>query len=102
MESAEVVFVDGDDVPVTHKHAEYMVVLRDADDPDGVALYYTPDEWEAFVLGVKDSEFDDLAEIAAVPPTDAPERPAEDGAAPERTFPWTGRPGLFEGSRTQS
>jgi len=37
-----------------------MVVLRNAADPDGDALYYTPDEWQAFILGVKDGEFDDL------------------------------------------
>ena len=60
-ELVEVVFVDGADVPIKHKHAERMVVMRDAADPDGDALYYTPDEWQAFVLGVKDGEFDDLA-----------------------------------------
>lgn len=96
VESAEVVFVDGGDVPVTHKYAEYMVVLRDANDPDGVALYYTPDEWEAFVLGVKDGEFDDMAEIAATPPNPAPEQSG--GGTTDRTFPWTGRPALFAGS----
>lgn len=100
VESAEVVFVDGTEVPVTHKHAEYMVVLRDADDPEGAALYYTPDEWEAFVLGVKDGEFDDMAEVAAAPPTPAPEEPGDEGS--ERAFPWTGRPGLFAGNRAQS
>jgi hypothetical protein len=104
VESAEVVFVDGAEVPVTHKHAEYMVVLRDADDPEGAALYYTPDEWEAFVLGVKDGEFDDMAEVAATPPTPtlapAPEQPGDEGSG--RAFPWTGRPGLFAGNRAQS
>lgn len=62
IEAAEVLFVDGADVPIDHKHAEHMVVLRDADDPDAVALYYTPNEWEAFLLGVKDGEFDDMVE----------------------------------------
>lgn len=60
-EVVEIVFVDGAAVPVKHKHADRMVVMRDAADPDGDALYYTPDEWQAFILGVKDGEFDDMA-----------------------------------------
>jgi Domain of unknown function (DUF397) len=60
-DSVEIVFVDGADVPIKHKHADRMVVLRNAANPDGDALYYTPNEWEAFVLGVKDGEFDDTA-----------------------------------------
>jgi hypothetical protein len=35
--------------------------------PDGDALYYTPAEWEAFILGVKDGEFDDMVEDAPSP-----------------------------------
>ncbi|MFB9838840.1 DUF397 domain-containing protein [Actinoallomurus acaciae] len=82
-------FVDGADVPVKHKHDDHMVVLRDADNPDGDALYYTPNEWEAFVLGVKDGEFDDLATGPGVP---MPEPDASnDGQS--AAFPWTGRPG---------
>jgi len=102
VESAEVVFVDGSEVPVAHKHGEYMVVLRDADDPDGAALYYTPDEWEAFVLGVKDGEFDDMVDLASGTPAAAVGGP---GTAPDQTagdtraFPWTGRPGLLAGDR---
>lgn len=61
IDSLEVVFVDGTDVSIQHKHADHMVILRDAADPDGDALYYTPDEWEAFILGIKDGEFDDMA-----------------------------------------
>lgn len=61
VESVEIVFMDGEDVPIKHKHADQMVVMRDAAYPDGDALYYTPDEWQAFILGVKDGEFDDLA-----------------------------------------
>jgi Domain of unknown function (DUF397) len=60
--TVEIVFVDGADLPIKHKHADRMVVLRDAADPDGDALYYTPDEWQAFILGVKDGEFDTMAE----------------------------------------
>lgn len=62
IETVEILFVDGKDVPVEHKHDDHMVVMRDAADPDGDALYYTPDEWQAFILGVKDGEFDDMVD----------------------------------------
>jgi hypothetical protein len=32
--------------------------LRDSKDPDGPVLYFTPAEWDAFIKGAKDSEFD--------------------------------------------
>ena len=35
-----------------------LVALRYADEPDGTILIYTPAEWEAFVAGVRDGEFD--------------------------------------------
>lgn len=35
-----------------------LYVMRDAADPDGNTLYFTAAEWEAFVKGVKDGEFD--------------------------------------------
>jgi hypothetical protein len=41
--------------------AEKLYLMRDAKNPDGPVLAFTPAEWEAFVLGVKDGEFD-LAE----------------------------------------
>ncbi len=31
--------------------------LRDAKNPDGPALIFTPGEWRAFVAGAKDGEF---------------------------------------------
>lgn len=34
------------------------VALRNPADPNGTVLRYTPAEWEAFVLGVRDGEFD--------------------------------------------
>jgi hypothetical protein len=34
------------------------MAVRDSLDPDGPILYFTPAEWEAFVGGVKDGEFD--------------------------------------------
>ena len=36
------------------------VAVRNARDPEGPALVYTPAEISAFVLGAKDGEFDDL------------------------------------------
>ncbi|MCD0448215.1 DUF397 domain-containing protein [Actinocorallia sp. API 0066] len=38
------------------------IVMSNAAEPDGPRLYFTEGEWEAFVLGVKDGEFDDLLE----------------------------------------
>lgn len=48
-----------------------LVAMRHADDPGGTILIYTPEEWEAFVGGVRDGELDlsvlvDDAERAAV------------------------------------
>ncbi|MCO5973627.1 DUF397 domain-containing protein [Actinoallomurus soli] len=60
-------FVDGEDVPVKHKVAARMVVLRDSVTSEGTSLYYTPDEWQAFVLGVKDGEFDDMTAVPVSP-----------------------------------
>ena len=34
------------------------IALRDGDNPDGPALIFTPAEWDAFVGGAKDGEFD--------------------------------------------
>jgi Domain of unknown function (DUF397) len=42
----EVAFVDG------------AVAVRDSKQPDGPVLVFTPDEWDAFVGGAKDGEFD--------------------------------------------
>jgi len=35
-----------------------LVALRYAEEPDGTILIYTPEEWDAFVEGVKDGEFE--------------------------------------------
>ncbi len=32
--------------------------VRNSTDPDGPVLYFTPAEWDAFVGGAKDGEFD--------------------------------------------
>ena len=42
----EVAFVEG------------AVVVRDSKNPDGARLVFTPKEWDAFVEGAKDGEFD--------------------------------------------
>lgn len=61
-------FINPEDAPADfHKKAEvnpgeHVVVMRDAKHPDGLVLYFTEAEWEAFIGGVKDGEFDDLLE----------------------------------------
>jgi Domain of unknown function (DUF397) len=42
----EVAFVDG------------AIAVRDSRDPGGAVLLFTPAEWDAFVGGAKDGEFD--------------------------------------------
>jgi hypothetical protein len=42
----EVAFVEG------------AIVVRDSRHPDGPQLIFTPNEWDAFVEGAKDGEFD--------------------------------------------
>ncbi|WP_354638984.1 DUF397 domain-containing protein [Kitasatospora camelliae] len=37
---------------------EGHIAMRDGRDPDGPALIFTPAEWQAFVLGARDGEFD--------------------------------------------
>ncbi|ASW52979.1 DUF397 domain-containing protein [Plantactinospora sp. KBS50] len=34
------------------------IAVRDSKNPNGAALIFTPDEWDAFVGGAKDGEFD--------------------------------------------
>jgi hypothetical protein len=34
------------------------IVVREAGNPAGPVLLFTPDEWDAFVAGAKDGEFD--------------------------------------------
>jgi hypothetical protein len=36
------------------------VAVRNSRDPEGPALLYTPAEMEAFILGVRDGDFDNL------------------------------------------
>ncbi|EID53346.1 DUF397 domain-containing protein [Saccharomonospora xinjiangensis] len=43
---------------VAHRDAATYVVLREAADPDGTVLVFTPSEWDAFLLGARAGEFD--------------------------------------------
>ena len=53
------VIITTDTSAAPHKAGEPMLyVMYDAAHPDGDKLYFTEAEWEAFVLGVKDGEFD--------------------------------------------
>jgi Domain of unknown function (DUF397) len=58
-ESRVEVYVTTDTSAAPHKADEArLYVMYDAADPDGEKLYFTEAEWDAFVLGVKDGEFD--------------------------------------------
>jgi hypothetical protein len=50
--------------------SDYVITMRDGSKPDGPVLYFTPAEWDAFVAGVRDGEFD-LDETGAL--VDLPE-----------------------------
>ena len=54
---------DGNGVEVaieagSKENSDHVITVRDAKNPDGPKLIFTPDEWDAFVAGVKDGEFD--------------------------------------------
>ena len=58
-ESRVEVYVTSDTSAAPHKADESrLYVMYDAANPDGDKLYFTEAEWDAFVLGVKDGEFD--------------------------------------------
>jgi Domain of unknown function (DUF397) len=58
-ESRVEVYITTDTSAAPHKAEEpKLYVMYDAAHPDGDKLYFTEAEWEAFVLGVKDGEFD--------------------------------------------
>ncbi|WP_405393436.1 DUF397 domain-containing protein [Microbispora hainanensis] len=58
----EIAVVDAAQVRAQYKvDAERLYLVRDSKDPDGSVLAFTPSEWDAFVGGVKDGEFDDLS-----------------------------------------
>lgn len=43
---------------VPHTDGVTYTAMRQASDPDGHILVFTPTEWDAFVKGVRDGEFD--------------------------------------------
>jgi hypothetical protein len=54
---------DGEGVEVaaeagSKENSDHVITVRDAKHPDGPKLFFTPDEWHAFVAGVKNGEFD--------------------------------------------
>jgi hypothetical protein len=60
-------FIDAADVPDEHRKdnkvfeaGQQAIVMKDAKHPEGPVLYFTEAEWDAFIGGVKDGEFDDL------------------------------------------
>ena len=58
-ESRVEVYITTDTSAAPHKAGEAkLYVMYDAANPDGDKLYFTEAEWDAFVLGVKDGEFD--------------------------------------------
>jgi uncharacterized protein DUF397 len=67
-ESRVEVYVTTDTSAAPHKAGEpKLYVMYDAAHPEGDKLYFTEAEWDAFVLGVKDGEFD-LDEEGNLPP----------------------------------
>jgi hypothetical protein len=61
-----------------HKADEpYLYVMYDASKPDSGKLYFTQAEWDAFVSGVRDGEFD-LDDDGNLPPVPEDQRTGED------------------------
>jgi hypothetical protein len=52
--AVEVAFIAGEEAEVTQ-----WVLMRVAGDPEGRVLVYDRNEWECFLDGVRDGEFDD-------------------------------------------
>lgn len=58
----EVAIAEVGQAGVEHKaEAERLYLVRDSKGPVGPVLAFTPSEWDAFIGGVKDGEFDDPA-----------------------------------------
>jgi hypothetical protein len=43
---------------VPHTDGVTYVAVRNSAEPDGLSLIFTPSEWDAFIAGAKDGEFD--------------------------------------------
>lgn len=48
----------GNDSCVEVAFVDEAIAVRDSKNPTGAALIYTRDEWDAFLAGCKDGEFD--------------------------------------------
>jgi hypothetical protein len=57
-------FSNGNCVEVTSLPAG-QIGVRDSKDPEGPVLRFTPDEWHAFLGGVRNGEFDSFGEMRA-------------------------------------
>jgi hypothetical protein len=44
---------------VPHSDGVTYVAMRNSADPEGTILVFTPGEWDAFIAGAKDGEFDE-------------------------------------------
>jgi hypothetical protein len=62
-----IVTTDTSGAPPSKVGAGKLYVLFDAAKPEAGRLYFTEAEWDAFVLGVRDGEFD-LDEDGNLPP----------------------------------
>ena len=60
--------------------SDYVITMRDGSKPDGPVLVFTPAEWDAFVAGVRDGEFD-LDENGAL--VELPDHPDQPGNPPK-------------------
>ena len=77
MESRVEVYVTTDTSEAPHKAGEpKLYVMYDAAKPEAGKLYFTEAEWDAFVLGVKDGEFD-LDENGNLPPVPLDQQQAQ-------------------------
>ena len=97
-ESRVEVIVTTDTSVAPHKAGESkLYVMFDAAKPEAGKLYFTEAEWDAFVLGVKDGEFD-LDEDGNLPPLpesqhqNSAARPDEPGRRRPLTRAWAARP----------
>ena len=79
------VYVTTDTSEAPHKADEPRLwVMYDAAKPEAGKLYFTEAEWDAFVLGVKDGEFD-LDEDGNLPPVPEDQRTPQQTPAAQQT-----------------
>jgi hypothetical protein len=65
-------------MPGSKEGSDHVITLRDGANPNSPTLVFTPAEWEAFVAGVRDGEFD-LDEDGSLVDLPEPKGQAEDG-----------------------